>query len=328
MKRHLYRVCFVAGALAIVCLTVFIFSGFASQKSNAKSKNELEEYKAIGALGLRKGELKVVEEQPNIQGDIIQKLSDDSYSYFYDTKKDAVIVISANDQAMDKIIKNAPEDFMVGLSETKIDIKKYVNKFFPEYDLENIKVELDMSSGSPVESYRYKISDYQDNVQINNAQMSFSYDGQLTFVYGTHNIIGDFVTYNTISEQKAISIAFSHLFSLKKEIEDEANKNYTTENNSKEIIATEDMMLPDGINPGDSFVQEKLPWYQIYLNNISDMNVLKCEKIIYENTVVWLVEFTVKTSWGDIDTIFNPLMHVYVDAQSGNVLEMNSTDGY
>jgi len=328
-KIYIYRFFIGVIMLAVICLGISIFSEFASQesKANSKSEYESEEYKAISILGLRNGELKVVEEQQNIQGDIIQKLSDDSYSYFYDTSKDAVIVLSACDQVMNKIVKEAPDNFMSSLSETEIDINKYIHQFFPEYNLNTIKISLDTSSGSPLESFRYTISDYQDGTKVNNAQMSFSYDGQLTFLYGTHNNHNNFKTYGNISEKDAISIAFSYLSNLKKDIENDANKNYT-DDVPETIIATDDMILPDGVKPGETFISQKLPRYVIYLDTESDMSILSTEKTIYGNRVAWLIEFIVKTSWGDIDTIFNPLIHVYVDIENGNVLEMNSTNGY
>ena len=86
------------------------------------------------------------------------------------------------------------------------------------------------------------------------------------------------------------------------------------------------MVLPDGVKIGEEFKTEQLPQLEVYLNSVDDMNVSSVEKMVYQDTVAWLVEFSVNSSWGKFDEALNPFLHVYIDAATGEVLEMNSTD--
>ena len=73
-----------------------------------------------------------------------------------------------------------------------------------------------------------------------------------------------------------------------------------------------------------------LPWNYIILDTSEDMNVQCAEKMVYrtdEDTVAWMIELILKTEEGEKDSMFNPLVHIYIDAAEGKVLNMNYTDG-
>lgn len=73
-----------------------------------------------------------------------------------------------------------------------------------------------------------------------------------------------------------------------------------------------------------------LPWNYIILDTSEDMNVQCAEKMVYrtdEDTVAWMVELILKTEEEEKDSMFNPLVHIYIDTAEGKVLNMNYTDG-
>jgi hypothetical protein len=40
-----------------------------------------------------------------------------------------------------------------------------------------------------------------------------------------------------------------------------------------------------------------------------------------------VIKFTLRTSWGEVDSIFNPLVNMRIDAMTGEKIEVISTDG-
>lgn len=306
---------------------VLVLSGFSLSPEAASSSNETD-CQAVMDLGLSTGNLRLVEERKDAVGNTIQLLRDDYYSYFFDPMKNEVIVVTANDNIMEQITKNASTLSMELVPGVDNDIISYVSKFFPEYNLDDVKIDLDTESGSPIEFFQYTIREYENDIQVNKAQISFSYDGQLTFIYGSHNQLDEGKDYSKISASDAVGIAFSHLTKTKNAYEEGMNSSLAEDAAEEYITATDDMILPDGVKVGDTFRLERLPTYEIFIDDQNDMNVIKNEKLVYEDTVAWLVEFTVRTSWGEYDSIFNPLIHIYVDASTGDVLEINMTDGF
>ena len=209
----------------------------------------------------------------------------------YSSVRDTILV--ADDNMMREITENAKN--IGNVDETEIDILAFVHEYFPEYNTETMKIDVEKGvSGSPLEYYQYTIYDYIDDIQVNRAHINFSYDGQLIFVQGSHNKIDRSKDYDKIDENKALDIAYSYLI-------EEKDRN------------------DDG-----------LPWNYIILDTSEDMNVQCAEKMVYrmdEDTVAWMIELILKTEEGEKDSMFNPLVHIYIDAAEGKVLNMNYTDG-
>lgn len=327
MKRTKYaKLFFGTLVVSFALVVVLILSSFCSAHEPVSAPDEID-CQEVKSLGLSSGALKLIGESKDAGGNTVQKLCDDRYTYFFDPAKREVRVIIANDDVMEKIVDDASGLSMQLVPAADNDIMNVIRKFFPEYDLDAVKVDVDTESGSPIEFFQYTIREYKDDVQINKAQISISIDGQVTFVHGSHNRIGESEDYSKISSSDAIDIAFSYLTKAKSEYEEKMNPHLDEASAEEYIIATEDMLLPDGVKVGDTFKPEKLPAYKIFLDGKNDMNVIRNEKLMYGDTVAWLVEFTVRTSWGEYDSIFDPLIHIYVDASTGDVLEMNMTDG-
>ena len=90
--------------------------------------------------------------------------------------------------------------------------------------------------------------------------------------------------------------------------------------------ADDGFVLPDGVNSLDEVVEQKLPDYKILVNSNKDLTGINMVKEMYRGSVVWVVEFTLNTSWGEVDDMFNGLVLMIIDAQTGDVLEVASTD--
>ena len=318
----------IVGILVLVLLLSMslLLAGASSPKAKSDETTEID-CKEIMALGLSKGSIRLIEERNDVAGNVIQHFVDDQYSYYFSPSERKVLVIVANDALMERIVRDASGLSMKIVPAVDNDIMSCIEKFFPEYNLETVIIDLNTESGSPIEFFQYTIRDFHNDIQTNSAQISFSIDGQLTFVYGSHNRLDASKDYSKISDSEAIRIACTYLVDKKTELENAANADASKQTSDEYIIATEDMVLPDGVKVGDTFKIEKLPIYEIFINTSDDMDVITNQKLVYNDTVAWLVEFTIKTSWGEIDTIFNPLVHIYVDATTGKILEMNMTDG-
>ena len=93
------------------------------------------------------------------------------------------------------------------------------------------------------------------------------------------------------------------------------------------LIATEDMVLPDGVKVGDTFTVDKLPAYRLFIKSKKDMLNPSVMRIMYQGNVAWEVTFSAQSSWGEYDEVFNPCFTAYVDVQRGEILEITATDG-
>ncbi len=309
----------VAFLLCIIVLTTIVLT----KPSGALEKNTI-----LTEIPIQTGELRLVEERKDVAGNTIQIWNDEKYSYYYNETDGNVNVISANTNTMEEIVKSAK-----GLSleqvpslNTETLVRDILNDFFPEYNLDSIKTVIDTESGNPIELFQFKIKEYYNDILLNTASISLSYDGQLTFLHGSHNTIDTKKDYSVYEESNIIELAFKYLQSKKEQIEYDINSGFNSSGEEEYYIATEDMVLPDGVKIGDVFKTEKLPLYEMVLNSVDDMNVSSVEKMAYKNTVAWLIEFSVNTSWGKYTKALNPLIHLYIDAATGEVLEMNSTD--
>lgn len=306
----------------VVLLCTLLFVALVSANpTGVVGKNE-----KIAEIPIQTGELRLIEERKDVAGNVIQIWEDDTYSYYYDVTSNKIGVISANTKKMEAIVKNAGDISAGYIPSVDTDISGFLKDFFPEYDPESIEIELDTESGNPIEWFQYTVKEHYRDILQNTAHISLSYDGQLTFLQGSHNSIDRTIDYWAYNEQDAIRLAFMYLQSKKDDLEHEINTELQTSGNEKYLIATEEMVLPDGVKIGEEFKTEQLPQLEVYLNSVDDMNVSSVEKMVYQDTVAWLVEFSVNSSWGKFDEALNPFLHVYIDAATGEVLEMNSTD--
>lgn len=306
----------------IVFLCTVIFAVLAS----ANPTGTIENNEKLAEIPIRTGELRLIEERKDIAGNVIQIWEDDKYSYHFDVANNDVRVISANTERMEAIVKSAGDLSIGEIPNVDTDISGILKDFFSEYDLDSIKTEIDTESGNPIEWFEFTVKEYYKDILQNTAHISLSYDGQLTFLQGSRNTIDKTKDYWVYNEQDVVELAFKYILSKKDDWESDINSELKNPGEAEYFIATEEMVVPDGVKIGEEFKTERLPQYEIYLNSIDDMKVSDVEKMVYGDTVAWLVEFSVNTSWGNFDEVLNPFIHLYIDATTGEVLEMNSTD--
>ena len=89
----------------------------------------------------------------------------------------------------------------------------------------------------------------------------------------------------------------------------------------------EGVILPDGVKSIDDVVEEQLPEYKLYLNTVKDLNNIKMNREVHNGKVVWFANFTISTSWGEVDSMFNSMISMEIDAMTGEIIEVLSTDG-
>lgn len=284
-------------ALALLCVVVFVGC---APPTEPVAEAYRSAYEAVNALELHSGELRVLEDSKNAAGDKIQTLEDDAYVYRFNAEEKELVSICASTKEMEEIVRRAGETVESGDLTKEIDVMGIVRTYFPEYEPQTVQIEQEMGSGDPIGWYRYTVRDLRDELVLNTARIEFSYDRQLTFLQGTHNTLDAGMETLSCTREEAVAIAFRYL--------------------------VEDMAAAQRGENGGAFAEE-MPEYEVFFDTVEDMRDLKMEKRMHGKRVAWLVEFTVHTSWGEVDDIFDPLIHIYVDAQTGEVLEMNQTDG-
>ena len=69
------------------------------------------------------------------------------------------------------------------------------------------------------------------------------------------------------------------------------------------------------------------PEFEIYINDITDIQFSDIEKQKYGDQVVWFAKAQVSTSWGDIDPILNFKYFYIINAETGEIIDIETLSG-
>lgn len=236
-------------------------------------------------------------------GDIIDIYTDSQYRYFVFRETKGLNVLSLSDEMMESLQQkyNDNPDALVSTDLAEQYLIEAVRKYFPEYDANKLKLELNNEPGSCLEYYVYIVYEYDGINRVNTASISLAFDGTISMVSGSHNSPEIFIGSDAYTIKQIEDIVFSYVLQEK-------------DNLALEIYPDEQYYEDNG---------NQLPKYQLLISTHEDMKNFSLEKVIWNGRPCWQAEFTLESSWAEFDEFYevtNPAFHINVDAISGEVV--------
>ena len=263
----------------------------------------------------------------NNYGQSIKVYTDGEYEYSVLKETGELLAVTLTAENMEMIISEYSESSpILSMDDARNKLNEEISNWFPEYDLASLVVNCNELTGNPIEEYIFIVEEIINNTRVNVASFAFAYDGTLSNFYGTHNTIEMFEGNLNLSEEDALAAAYAFILSAKEDIEQGMKPTEPLENGGV-IHAEEGMILPDGVSVGDDFTPLIMPDYQITFSNIEDMKNVSVIKVMTQGRIAWSVDFSIQTTWGEINEIFNPEYTILIDAETGKVLNVFVTDG-
>ena len=312
-------------AISLAIVTVFVSIAVAvAGTPNVTGSESVQQ--AIVDLGVTEGDINLIDEHENAYGDKQFTYADDKYTYYMDAASSELIFAVMNSDKMTVLVENALEITPLEIAKADELFASELQKLFPQYDIKNLTVNVITDNGSPIDYFIYEAQEISGDIVVNRANISFGIDGSLTSFGGTYNKLDDFEGSDKYNKDEIALIAYNYLLSIKEEVE---KAMIPSEDTGADIKTNggEGVILPDGVKSIDDVVEEQLPEYKLYLNSVADLDNIAINREMHNGKVVWFANFTIKTSWGEVDSIFNPMISMEIDAMNGEIIEVLSTDG-
>lgn len=342
MKKNWKRVFCIVGIFAVAGMVI---AHTIPRNTDASIVNEQDltdsAEKVLEENELTFQNLELVSTEEDVNGELMATYEDETYRYVLNKDNDTVRMLYMLPEKQEAIQNS--EMSVISRKEADDLMYKYMNTLFTEYDTDSLSYIVSENSDNLSEYYQYYIEEITSDTILNRAEIYFSSDGQLTYACGTHNEYFASTFSNSLSEQQAIDRVFTYVVAEKKEIaqlqeksslenedgilisEMSEEKNLTDEDT---LIATEDMVLPDGVSVGDEFKPvDTMPDFNFIIESKNDLQISDVKKDATSGTVLWVVECQVDTTWGTYDEIFNYMGVFYVDAATGEIVNVEWTDG-
>ena len=241
-------------------------------------------------------------------GDIIDIYTDSQYRYYVFRETKGLNVLSLSDEMMESLQQkyNDNPDALISTDLAEQYLIEAVRKYFPEYDANKLKLELNNEQGSCLEYYVYIVYEYDGINRVNTASISLAFDGTVSMVSGSHNSPEIFIGSDAYTSKQIEDIVFSYVLQEK-------------DNLALEIYLDEQYYEDNG---------NQLPKYQLFISTHEDMKNFSLEKVIWNGRPCWQAEFALESSWAEFDEFYevtNPIFRFNVDAISGEVVSHTHT---
>ena len=266
----------------------------------------------VESYGLSSGDVEFLYEDKDAFGRDQMACGDDLYIYTFDADNHLVSIMlkdELRENYMNQEMHNS--DFYVDI------IKDYVGTCLPYFNLESTKYEVSLN-----DDYAYiKIYDRENGCLVNSGNAMLSGDGTLTLISGTSNSFEEFEGKDNYSEEDIKEIIFNSLMEYKEYID--ANGLPVADEEEKPFY---DVPEAD-FNEDEGKEITETPAFEIYLNDISDIQFSDIEKQKFGDQVVWFAKAQVSTSWGSFDSALN-FKYVYtINADTGEIIEVETLSG-
>lgn len=307
-KKYYFFACIM---LALVIANLYI--GFALETDTVEDLGTSSIVDKVNINGILEGKTDYRESIQNDAGQVLNVYSDENYLYYVTEADNRVAMVSLQADQMEKLSEMFSKGQINIISDEKAEEIMYevIGKVFPEYSVTDLCVSFDNVTGSSIESFRFYIEEVIDDNVINVASVSLAANGQISSVSGSHN------TVDLFEMGTATADATSEKCSVSKDDLPDIIARYVTDNlvamesermvdgdvySEETVIASEGMLLPDGVNIGDTFAVKRLPEYRIYCENAEDIHIVESARVIHKGVIAWEVKFTLDTSWGEVDS--------------------------
>lgn len=328
MKAQSIRLTIVVAIFVVLMLCVSI--AFAANPASIQKEAAVEK---IQSMGILEGELKFIEQRQDIKGELQYEYQDQKYTYIIAADSGDIVFAKMNSDKLDSLVMKASSLKAVALEEAQQLAQKTISSAFPSYKTEDVEIESITGNGNPIDYVIYTIEERHDDIIVNRAVISIGIDGSVTSFGGTNNSLSDFDGTDRYTGEQIRSLIYGYFARNKSDFEKamqptfEPSTDKTTAQNKDLPTDTDEWILPDGIESIEDYKEEKLPDYKLYLSSIKDMEFDEIYREKYNDTIVWCASFSLRSSWGDVESILNPYVVVRVDAKTGTVVDIISTSG-
>ena len=190
MKKWAIIACALV-SLALIIALFFIFSPAGK-----------EDY----PFALGSGRLREISKETNDAGHAVIILADDDYTYRYNFSLRQLQTVLMNTARCEEIVEAAEEK---RLESAEPDLELWLGAAFPEADYTSLETELHTGSGSTLEAKRYSVKEWQGDILLNWASLSFTEDGRLCMLVRSNNIMP--AAEQKVSEAEAVELAAQYL---------------------------------------------------------------------------------------------------------------------
>lgn len=294
MKRRFF-LCFIS----IMLIVVFWggVRGFALSEPDSTQKKIHQQIRMpLSADELLENSIKATDVIKNEAGQSLSVYSDSYYKYYVPegTKEIAYVVLLEGE--MEKLDSLYTRKYSSEKNEANKTISKeeadrilqdVILKLFPEYNNDDLYIQVDSETGSFIEYYRYHIEEVHDETRVNTAAVSLAFNGQIAMASGSHNTADMFDVKSNIKSDDVLNIVSSYMIDHKEEVEKSISQPI-----AEDFKDASDLIEPSII------------------------------KVMRKGDVVWEASFTVKTSRGDYDELISPRITAYINAESGEIVEL------
>jgi len=157
-------------------------------------------------FALGSGRLREISKETNDAGHTVITLADDDYTYRYNLSLRQLQSVLLNSSRCEEIVKAAENK---SLKSAEPDLELWLGAAFPEADYTSLETELHTGSGSPLEAKRYWVKEWQGDILLNWASLSFTADGRLCMLVRSNNIMP--AAEQKVSEAEAVELAAQYL---------------------------------------------------------------------------------------------------------------------
>ena len=260
----------------------------------------------IHEIGLSGGVFSLDGEMENVTGEVVYICSDDTYSYYISSDFHLII---ATLKDLDSMYSDAPDT--IAIKEDELVEKGYdlIPALFPYLNPTYLRFAPDFDFDS-VGSVRVLFLERVDDCLVNIGSLELSKLGTPISFSATCNSIDDFKDSNRFLKDEIYTRAYEELLEGKEIVE--VSGGFDTDG----IIG---LLPPGGDWVGFENIDGGYPQeFKLYLETQSDVSFIRVEKEIANNgTIIWIIEAQIKTSWGEIDSMFDYIWYLKIDADSG-----------
>lgn len=317
------------GITIFVVLMLCVSIAFATNAASIQKEAAVQKLQSMGIL---EGELELIEQRKDINGALQYEYQDQKYTYIIAADSGDMVFAKMNSDKLDNLVIKASSIEAVALGEAQQLAQKTLSSAFPSYQLKDISLEAFTGNGNPIDYVIYTIEEKHDDIIVNRAVVSIGIDGSVTSFGGTNNSLSDFDDSGKFTQEQIQSIIYDYFAQNKSGFEKsmqptlESTFDIKLDQEKDVLIDADEWILPDGINSIEEYKAEKLPDYKLYLNSIKDMKFDKIYREKYNDTIVWCASFSLRSNWGDAESILNPYIVARVDAKTGQIVDIISTD--
>ena len=243
---------------------------------------------------------------------IVYICSDMRYKYYIDGNDFHIRSALLNDEGFNEILSDEQalsENEFLKIGNSLLPI------LFPFMKTEYLEIKHALNYDDYANTYEYTIVERREDCIVNRGLFGLSKGGVLVSFSSTFNDFDDFRDSNKYSKEEVCDIVFKELLNVKEIVE--ASEGYAPDEkyNIVGLPPREGGMTIGDVD--DNSKKEQLPPFVMDLSAQDDVYFIMIHKERQGDTIYWIVNAQVKTSWGAVESLFDYIWSFQIDANTG-----------